>query len=214
MKLRFSPTSPYVRKVSVCAIELGLADQLEQVMTDPWNPLSDLSDDNPLGRIPALIDARGQHLYDSAVICEYLDSLSEKAVLFPAGDSRWRVLRQHALANGLLDAGVNALIERFKRPQGTSSEEWAQFQLDAARRALLALETDVADFAQVPINIAHITCGVALGYLDFRYTDEIDWRTGCPQLAAWYVRGWKRKIPLNPPLAKGEVEPRNISGSV
>ncbi|MEM7208564.1 MAG: glutathione S-transferase N-terminal domain-containing protein [Pseudomonadota bacterium] len=186
MKLRFSPTSPYVRKVSVCAIELGLSDRLEQVMTDPWDSSNDLSDDNPLGRVPALIDDNGQHLYDSAVICEFLDSLSDAAALFPADDSRWRVLRQHALADGLIDAGVNALIERFKRPQETSSEEWAQFQLDAVRRALVTLENDVADFSGAPINIAQITCGVALGYLDFRYKDEIDWRANCLQLASWY----------------------------
>ena len=185
MKLRYSPTSPYVRKVTVCALELGL--EIERVDTDPWDPASDIGADNPLGRVPALITDAGECLYDSVVICEYLDSLSTAHALFPTDASRWHVLRQHAMLNGVLDAGVNAIIERAKRPAEFKWEGWVEFQFEAVRRALAVFASEVAGFGNQPLNIAHITAGTALGYLDFRYADDIHWRKDHPAIADWYA---------------------------
>ena len=93
MKLRYSQTSPYVRKVMVAAIEIGLEGQIEVVPTDPWDPETDLPDDNPLGKVPTLITEDGMTLLDSVVICEYLDRLHDGRPLFPpAGETRWRAL--------------------------------------------------------------------------------------------------------------------------
>lgn len=187
MKLRYSPTSPYVRKVSITAIELGLAGQLEHIDTNPWDANSDIVTDNPLGRVPALTTDAGECLYDSVVICEYLDSLSTAQTLFPADGSRWVLLRQHALMNGVLDAGINAFIERMRRPDNLQWGEWVDFQLAAVVRALAVMAGEVAGFNGQPLNIAHITAGVALGYLDFRFADDVDWRAMHPELADWYA---------------------------
>lgn len=186
MKLRHSPTSPFVRKVTVSAIELGLAERIEFIDTNPWDAESDLVLDNPLGRVPALIIDDGIQLYDSVVICEYLDSLSDAHTLFPVDSSRWRVLRQHALMNGVLDAAVLAIIERLKRPAELQWPEWIDFQLATVRRALAVAASEVQEFDGQPLNIAQITAGVALAYLDFRFHDDIDWRTDQPALADWY----------------------------
>ncbi|HNM44872.1 glutathione S-transferase N-terminal domain-containing protein, partial [Plasticicumulans sp.] len=92
MRLRYSPTSPFVRKISVAALELGLAERITRVPTNPWDPASDIAHDNPLGRIPALVldDGSGTVLYDSPVIVEYLDALAGGGRLLPAaGPARW-----------------------------------------------------------------------------------------------------------------------------
>ena len=97
MKLHWAPTSPYARKVLVVAHECGLAERLELVATTPETVEADLSGANPLGRIPALITEEGAALYDSTVICEYLDHRSGRGLFPPPGPKRWTVLRRHAL---------------------------------------------------------------------------------------------------------------------
>ena len=112
MKLRSSPTSPYVRKVLVTLAETGQQDRVEAISTNPWDPATDLPRFNPLGKVPALILDDGVVLVDSPVICEYLDSLHDGDRLFPAaGPARWRVLRQQALADGILDAAILRLLD-------------------------------------------------------------------------------------------------------
>src|SRR5262245_57489544 len=124
MKLRFSPASPYVRKCLVLAHEVGIAGRLEIVPTVTADPASGLAKDNPLGKIPALILDNGETLFDSPVICEYLDSLHDGAKLVPSsGTARWTALRRQALADGLLDA---ALLRRYEslRPANEQSPAW------------------------------------------------------------------------------------------
>ncbi|MDJ0951049.1 MAG: glutathione S-transferase N-terminal domain-containing protein [Alphaproteobacteria bacterium] len=184
MKLRYSPTSPYVRKVSVTAVETGLADQIERVQTDPWAAETDLGASNPLGKVPALITDEGDVLFDSPVICEYLDSRSDTAALFPKeGAARWRVLRLQALGDGILDAAVLRLLEG-RRPDELQSVAWADRQKAAIDRALNQLERE-ADGLDGPVTIGQIAVGCGLGYLDFRFPGD-DWRAGRPRLAAWY----------------------------
>ncbi len=102
MKLRYSPTSPYVRKVSVTALELGLTERIARVPTDTQDRESGIAEHNPLGKVPALILDDGGVLYDSPVICEYLDSLHDGPPMFPAaGPARWTALRQQALGDGI-----------------------------------------------------------------------------------------------------------------
>ncbi|MFQ6018355.1 MAG: glutathione S-transferase N-terminal domain-containing protein [Kiloniellaceae bacterium] len=183
MKLRYSTTSPYVRKVNVTAIELGLDGRIERILTDTRDPESGLIDDNPLGKVPALLTEEGEWLYDSPVICEYLDSLHGGPKIFPAaGPARWRALRRQALADGILDATILRMLETARRPEGLQWPDWITHQAGKVSRALDRLEAESLDG---PLTIGQITVGCALGYLDFRFADE-DWRGTRPKLAAWY----------------------------
>ena len=142
MKLRYSPASPYVRKCLALAHEAGLAGRIDLVPTVTADPCSGLANDNPLGKIPALATDDGQVLFDSPVICEYLDSLHGGGkFLPPAGPARWTALRRQALADGLLDA---ALLRRYEsaRPADEQSPGWHDKQKAVITRALDALEAE------------------------------------------------------------------------
>ena len=185
MKLRHSPTSPYVRKVSVTAIELGLAGRIARIPTDTQDRDSGIAEHNPLGKVPALILDDGGVLYDSPVICEYLDSLHDGPKLFPAeGPERWTALRQQALGDGILDAAILRMLEMVRRPEKLRWQGWIAHQTTKVTRALDQFEAEAVTLAS-PLTIGHITAGCALGYLDFR-VPETDWRDGRPKLAAWY----------------------------
>lgn len=192
MKLAYSPASPYVRKVNVSAEELGLAARIENVPTKvlPSEPNRDYGKSAPLMKVPSLTLDDGTVLYDSVVICEYLDSLAGGNKLFPAaGDARWRALRLHALANGILDAAVLARYEGFLRPEPLRWDAWTQGQLLKVDQALDELERGVGELDGV--NIGTIAVGCALGYVDFRYADR-NWRGKHPKLAAWFDEISKR----------------------
>ncbi len=186
MKLYWSTRSPFVRKVMVFAHETGLADRIERVKTivAPTKPNAEVMALNPLNKLPTLILDDGRALYDSRVICEYLDGLHGGPRLFPAEPSaRIETLRRQALGDGMKDFLLVWLSER-SRPATQQSPE-----LIAACRAKLttvldALEREAPSLTAAPFSIAHIAIGCALGYADFRFNDEA-WRTGRPQLAAW-----------------------------
>ncbi len=184
MQLHHNSMSPFVRKVMVLASETGLTGRIEPVnrtMT-PVSPDDALCADNPLGKIPCLVTDDGMALYDSRVICAYLDSLHDGPKMVPpAGAARWTALRREALADGILDAAINARYETFLRPQERRWGEWVLNQKKKVARGLDALEAEDLE----GIDIGTITIGCALGYLDFRYADE-DWRSSRPRLAAWY----------------------------
>ncbi|MEO5338677.1 MAG: glutathione S-transferase N-terminal domain-containing protein [Magnetospirillum sp. WYHS-4] len=184
MKLRHSPTSPFVRKVLVTAIETGLRGRIEIVPADVWSAGTDIVEDNPLGKVPALVLDGGETLYDSPVICEYLDSLHDGAKLFPpAGGARWTALRRQALADGLTDAAVLRRLE-IKRPPELRSAAWIDRQAAAMGRALDALDDEADRLGQGP-TIGHVAIACALGYLDLRF-DADGWRRTRPALADWY----------------------------
>jgi len=200
MKLYYSATSPFVRKVSVFAIEAGLAEQLERIPTNPWLADKALLADNPLSKVPTLITDDGLVLYDSRVICEYLDTLHRAPRLFPEeGQARWRALRLQALGDGIMDAAVLRFLER-KRPSEQRSPDWDLSQEMAVSRALDWLETRVADWPPT-ISIGEITVGCALGYLDFRFGDE-PWRDEHPALAQWFS-GFAARASMQQTLPQG-----------
>lgn len=185
MKLRYSPTSPYVRKVTMTIIECGLENQVERVLTNAWAEDTDLPADNPLGKVPALVPDDGPALFDSPVICEYLDSRHGGAPLFPAiGPARWAALRFQAIGDGLNDAAVLRRLE-VMRPDGERSDKWAARQAAAMTRSLDALEAD-ADALAAGFTIGSIAVMAALGYLDLRFADD-NWRNDRPKLAAWFA---------------------------
>ena len=127
MKLHYSVASPYVRKVMAVAIETGLRGRLEilERKMSPVAPSAELNRDNPLGKIPCLVTDDGLVLYDSRVICEYLDGLHDGPKMFPvAGPARWQALRRQAEGDGVLDAGVLTRYETFLRPEERRWPEW------------------------------------------------------------------------------------------
>ena len=187
MKLHWSPRSPFARKVMVCAHELGIAARIEKVYTlvSLRKPNSDMLTVNPLGRIPALVLDDGAVLYDSIVICEYLDATFGPK-LFPAtGLARWDALRRHALADGMLETGILWLGERT-RPEAQQSTELHVALETKLRSALAAAESDADRLRSDSPDIGDLTLGVALGYLDFRYA-HLNWRDTAPRLASAYA---------------------------
>jgi glutathione S-transferase len=194
MKLRYSPTSPYVRKVSVFAIETGLAARLERIPTvvAPTKPNEEVARENPLVKVPSLTTDDGLVLYDSPVICEYLDTLHEPPKLFPpSGRARWIALRQQALGDGILDAAILGRYE-ITRPKEYQWQDWMDAQMRKVRNALQSLEMSLeAGELGGPVTIGHVTIGCALGYLDFRYKTE-EWRGRYRRLATWFAEFEKR----------------------
>lgn len=202
MQLRYSQTSPFVRKVLMVAHEVGLADRIEIVPTDVWAPDSPIVRDNPLAKIPTLVTEDGLVLFDSPVIAEYLDSLHQGRRLFPAaGRERWVALRQQAMADGICDASVLRRMEAM-RPESLRSADWTERQRRAVVRALDLLERESGTLpsADTP-TIGGIAVAAALGYLDFRFAHE-GWRQGRPGLANWFEAAsardcFKRTAPPN-----------------
>ena len=185
MKLRFSHTSPYARKAWMTAIECGLDSRVELVKTNAWASESDFVKDNPLSKVPALVLEDGQVLYDSPVICEYLDSLHSGHKLFPAeGPERFRQLKVQALADGILDAAVAIRVEQTMRPEDKRWDNWISRQQGAITRTLDYLETEAGHWSSVFL-IGPLSVVAALGYLDFRQI-AADWRQGRPHMAHWY----------------------------
>lgn len=183
MKLRHNPASPYVRKVMVCAHELGLAGRIELLSTavSPVEANAALAAENPLMKIPALTTDDGAVLFDSPVICEYLDSLAGGGKIFPAGKARWTALRQQALGDGILDALILCRYEVAARPADKRFAGWTDGQMRKAHQGLAALEAEDLSGR----TIGTITAGCTLGYLDFRFPND-GWRARHPKLAEWY----------------------------
>jgi glutathione S-transferase len=182
VKLYYSPTSPYVRKVMACAITRGLEGRIEKLPTNPHESPAALVADNPLSKVPCLVTDDGLALFDSPVICEYLDSLGDAAPLFPAqGAARWRALKLQAAADGILDAAVGTRGEMAK-PKEAARDVWMARQKGIVARAVSQLEADPPHKA---LDIGSIAVACALGYLDFRFADD-GWRAGSARLAAWY----------------------------
>lgn len=182
MKLAYSAASPYVRKVNACAIARGIDKQIERLKIGTTDPA--LLALNPLSKVPTLVTDDGMHLYDSPVICEYLDSIGSAPKLFPpAGPARWKALQQEALGDGILDA-TQPRRREIPLPQDEGRKTYIASQQGKVARALDVLEKDAGSLGMLT-TVGEITIGCALGYLDFRFANE-PWRPGHPKLAAWY----------------------------
>ncbi|MDF3822152.1 glutathione S-transferase [Leptospira sp. 96542] len=187
MKLLYATTSPFVRKVMVCAHLTGQADQIE-LLDSAAHPIRRdprIAAHNPLAKVPTLILDDGQSLYDSRVICEYLASRAGARQLFPAsGAERWTALTRQALGDGLLDAALLARYELTARPAEVQWPAWREALLTKVNACLVAIEAIAPELSVDQATIGEITIGCGLGYLDFRFP-ELDWRSLCPQAARW-----------------------------
>jgi glutathione S-transferase len=193
MKLMYSQTSPFVRRVRAAAIELGLAERLELVpiQVAPGRENAAYAQDiNPLRKIPALVLEDGEGvLIDSAVICEYLDDLAGGGRLIPRhGRERWRVLSQQAIAQGMTDALVLVRYETALRPEALRWSEWNADQQDRFWSGLTGFERRAERASGTRggrIDISQLALACCLGYADFRFP-ELNWRPHAPRLSTWY----------------------------
>jgi glutathione S-transferase len=182
VKLYYSPTSPYVRKVMACAIIRGLDGRIEKHPSNPHVSPAVLIADNPLSKVPCLITDDGLSLFGSQLICEYLDSIGEELQLFPEhGALRWRALKHQSMGDGILDAAVPCRAEIGKPREAARDAQIARFKA-AVSRTIDVLE---ADPPHRHIDIGSIAVACALGYLDFRFASD-PWRPQHPKLTAWY----------------------------
>ncbi len=187
MKLLWSPLSPYVRKVNMTIAMKGLKSRIEYVPIDTNIPDNkDINTLNPLAKIPTLITDDGMAIFDSKVICEYLDTQAGAPQLFPAsGKERFEALVLGALADGILDAALLLVYEKRFRPEEKWHAPWLERQQGKIDRGLAQLEKNPPAWGASP-NYGHVTLSCALGYLDFRH--EGKWRAGHPKLVAWLDR--------------------------
>lgn len=185
MKLMSADASPFVRKVRVLAHETGQSDDIEliTVKTSPVASDPTALAANPTGKIPALIRENEPALYDSRVICRYLDHRAG-AGLYP--DARiWDVLTVEATADAICDAAVLVTYEGRLRAPDMVDRHWRESQWSKAARSVEAINTQWMNFLNGPLTMGHIAVGCALGYLDLRH-DARHWRNGNDALAAWY----------------------------
>ncbi|WP_083800634.1 glutathione S-transferase [Rhodobacter ferrooxidans] len=203
MRLYHSPTSPFVRKVMVLLHETGQLSQVSLIAAvgTPVDAGSMPLAQNPLGKIPALERDDGPALYDSRVICRYLDGLAG-AGLYPEAPRLWDSLTLEATADGMLEAAVLMVYETRLRPEDKQFAPWVDGQWAKIDRALDALESRWIDHLGGALDIGQIAIGCALGYLDFRHSAR-DWRARRPDLAAWEAgfSGRASMLATQPPAA-------------
>ena len=186
MKLHWSPRSPFVRKVMIAAHELGLAARITCVRTvaATTRPHAGLMEDNPLSKIPTLVLDDGTVLYDSRVICEYLDGLQAPPRLFPADPkARMLALRRQALGDGCLDF---LLLLRNEGERAHPSQAHIATYTAKRQAVLKAIDQEIGDLIASPFTIGHIAFGCALSYLDFRFAAE-GWHAAYPRIAGWHA---------------------------
>lgn len=185
MQLFYSTNSPYARKCRVFVLEKGLQGSVEFINRFPLdNPIpADLLAANPLGRVPVLVTDEGMSLTESSVICDYLDSLAKPYLIPKEGMPRYMVLGIAALADGIMDAAVQCVLEN-RKPEGTRSEDWITRKIDSIKRTLNLLSQHPPEDDE-PLSMATISLAVALSYISFRQP-QLGWEQTYPALAAWH----------------------------
>jgi glutathione S-transferase len=184
MKLFYQTHSPYARKVLVMAHELGIASSLEVIHheTSPTSPNETIYKANPLGKVPVLILPDATALFDSIVICEYLDDLSDGPKLIPAnGPERYKALRLQALAQGMCDVGIKLRWEVERRPEALRYPAYADGQAFKLKEAYRFIEEHVD--LNGPITLGHIALATALDWIAFRQLSDFSAQA---RLTEWY----------------------------
>lgn len=192
MILRSSGPSPFGRKVKMVAKILGIYDRLTVEMSNTNDPQDTLRQQNPLGKIPILILDDGRKIFDSRVICEYLDAQVDGITLHPTeSDARWEALTLQALGDGIVDASILQVYENRMRPEDKRHEDWLSYQADKVKRSLDQL-SQTPPSLEGDLTIGHVAIACALGYLDLRF--EGKWRASYPALVAW-LDAFRARVP-------------------
>ncbi|MFW9079116.1 glutathione S-transferase [Pseudomonas sp. P2757] len=184
MKLYYQTHSPYARKVLVLAHELGIASSLEVIHheTSPTSPNATIYKANPLGKVPVLILDDGSALFDSIVICEYLDNLNDAPKFIPPkGPARYAALQLQALAQGMCDVGIKLRWEVERRPQALRYPAYADGQAYKLKEAYRFIEQHVD--LNGPITLGHIALATALDWIAFRKLSDF---SAQPRLSEWH----------------------------
>ena len=191
MKLHYSPASPFARKAWVTAIECGLGGRITLLPTNPHESPPALVAANPFSKIPTLELDNGEVIYESLLICEYLDDLAGGGIMIPAERSeRLAMLRRHALANGLMEVSVLRRVESLRAKEADRDKNLAR-QEAISKRALDRLEA-MAPSLDDTLDLGNVSTVIALDYLDFRFAADA-WRDGRPALTAWHERNSERE---------------------
>jgi len=187
MKLYARPASPFARKVRIMIIETGIGDKIDIEMLASIDDVQNMPPArNPLGKIPALELDNGEAIFDSPVICEYLDSVQDGAPLLPSdGWARWHALRLQSMGDGIGDAAASIGAEGM-RPEDKRSDRALKNQWNKISRTT-GLLNDNMDWLDGPLNIGQIAVAAGLGYTDFRLADH-QWRDERPNLEAWFAK--------------------------
>lgn len=195
MKLTYAATSPFARKLHICAIELGLIGRIELVPTSatPGTFNEAYSRDvSPLRKLPALILDDGTSIVDSYVIAEYFDDLAGGGKLIPAsGAKKWQVKTEHSITQGMLDAMLLCRYEKVLRPEALRWQTWIDDQWDRVWHGLQRFEAH-SDILTRPLDVAQIGLVCVLGYADLRFAD-CGWRKAFPKLDAFHNRMMERE---------------------
>lgn len=202
MQLLYQTHSPYARKVLVAAHETGLAGRLHVIHQETSPTLRNdlVFAANPLGKVPVLILEGGLTLFDSAVICEFLDGLHDGPSLIPAGGpERWRVLRLQALAQGMIDAGIALRWETERRP---AEVRWAPMAEGQTEKLIAAYDFAEREALDGPLHLGQIALATALDWLEFRALP--DFRLGRPRLTAWFD-GFVRRPSMTATTYRGQT---------
>jgi glutathione S-transferase len=190
MKLRYTPASPFSRKVLVVAHECGLADRIEKVAADLEHPEGDLAHDNPLGKVPTLVLDDGTALIESPLICDWLETQGNGKLIPREAKARVAALQLQALGDGVGEAAI--CVQRERNRTGAQHSDQVEARWKAKfDRALDLLEREFDRRMGGPTNIGHVALACALGWVDFRM-DNMDWRAGRPKLGHWYAEIAKR----------------------
>jgi glutathione S-transferase len=203
MKLSYSPSSPFARKVRITAIETGLIDKIEfisaKVVPGEANDAY-MHDVNPLKKLPALILDDGSVIIDSFVIAEFLDDLAGGKLVPAAGPARWRAKSDHSLLQGMLDSMLLCRYEKMVRPKELSWQAWSDDHWNRAWTGMAKFNAD-SDVLSRPLDLVQIALVCVLGYADFRFAD-CKWREAYPNLAAFHEKLMQResvRVSVPPP---------------
>lgn len=211
MKLHYSSASPFARKVMVTAIECGVERELILLPTNPHQSAPELTAANPFSKIPVLEIGNGETLYESLLICEYLDEMAGGGIVFPKdGARRLPMLRRHALGNGLMEVSVLRRVESIRGKDADRDKNLAR-QVVITQRTLDLLE-NAAPMLDETLELGNLSIVIALDYLDFRFSDD-RWRHGRPKLAGWHEQYSRRNslkatLPAEPVVKKSGVTNR------
>ena len=204
MRLLYQTHSPFARKALVFALEAGLGARIEVVHheTSPTLRNETVYAQNPLGKVPVLLRPGLAPIFDSDVICAYLDTLHDGAPLIPAqGEARWQALRLQAVAQGLADAGIKVRWETVRRPEALRYQALREGYTQKLVESYDWLERELD--VEAPVHVGHIAVATALSWLEFR--ELPDFRAGRPRLSAWQDAFERRDSMRATPLA-GETQ--------
>lgn len=188
MKLFYSTPSPFARKARIVIRELGLLSAVEEIECNPFADTPALLNANPLGLVPTLALDDGTTMFDSPVICDYINAAanaSGKTLIPDHGSERWRILRAQALADGALEVAISVTAEQ-RRPAHERSRAAIARSSAKLVRAVDAIAADMPLSGDV--TLGHIAYACVFGYLDFRHPTLVAWRAGHPALADWYAQ--------------------------